>query len=64
MVYAIADICDIVLCDFDNGDFCNLEQLANGDDEFDWTINRGHTASSATGPSVDGNGSDEGNISY
>ncbi len=40
------------LCDFENNDFCNWQNLKLIDD-FDWTINSGPTSTLGTGPSID-----------
>ncbi|CAB3994146.1 MAM and LDL-receptor class A domain-containing 1-like [Paramuricea clavata] len=40
-------------CNFDNGDICSYQ---NGTGQFNWTVNRGQTPSSGTGPSSDVSG--------
>ncbi|CAB3988406.1 MAM and LDL-receptor class A domain-containing 2, partial [Paramuricea clavata] len=40
-------------CNFDNGDTCSYQ---NGAGQFNWTVNRGQTPSSGTGPSSDVSG--------
>lgn len=39
-------------CNFDEG-LCTWRNVKNSDDDFDWTLNRGPTASSSTGPTTD-----------
>ena len=50
-------------CTFDNGGFCAWRNSTlTGDDEFDWTIGSGSTASIGTGPSTDHYGSRTGRL--
>ena len=39
-------------CNFDIGSLCDFTQERTGDD-FDWTVHRGPTRSSGTGPNTD-----------
>ena len=41
-------------CNFDQGNLCSFTNGSS--DDFDWTINRGSTPSSGTGPSHDVSG--------
>ncbi|XP_028406441.1 MAM and LDL-receptor class A domain-containing protein 1-like [Dendronephthya gigantea] len=50
-------------CDFERSGLCNWEQVLDGGDNFDWSINSGSTPSKFTGPNVDHTtGSIEGRI--
>ncbi|KAJ8050665.1 MAM and LDL-receptor class A domain-containing protein 2 [Holothuria leucospilota] len=40
-------------CDFESGDTCGWQQVDEPDDDFDWTVISGSTASSGTGPTKD-----------
>ncbi len=40
-------------CDFDNGVLCDTLRQVTGSDNFDWSIGRGSTGTSNTGPSGD-----------
>ena len=40
-------------CDFERGGLCNWQQVLDGEDNFDWSINSGATPSKFTGPRFD-----------
>ncbi|CAB4009334.1 RNA-directed DNA polymerase from mobile element jockey [Paramuricea clavata] len=40
-------------CDFEQDGFCKWQQVHDGHDDFDWSINNGETSSKQTGPRVD-----------
>ena len=40
-------------CDFEKDGLCGWQQIQNGEDDFDWSINSGETSSKGTGPKVD-----------
>ena len=40
-------------CDFEKEGLCDWQQIQNGEDDFDWSINSGETSSKGTGPKVD-----------
>jgi hypothetical protein len=52
-------------CNFEKDGLCDWQQIQNGEDNFDWSINIGETSSKNTGPEVDHTtGSKEGRNLY